>query len=113
MGVNQSNPNAAQRVRPVEGLKVSATYLKNVTTSSQTFADLIGSSIPSNVGSIEVFNNSGNTITFNSGTAVAGTNAEIPTGFGYPFFGRDSELDTIEFIAGSTSAMSIIVHVSI
>ena len=55
-----NNPGAAQRVSQVEALKVSATYKKNITTTSQTFADLIGTDLGDDVGCVEVSNESGN-----------------------------------------------------
>ena len=113
MATKNTNPGAAQRVRPVQGLRLYKTYLKNVTTSSQTFAELIGESLQSDVGCIEVNNQSGNTVSFQNGVAVAATDGSMVTGQAYAFFGRDTELDTIELIAGGTSAISIIQHVSI
>ena len=108
-----SNPGAAQRVSQVEGLKVSATYKKNVTTTSQTFESLIGSALPDNVGCVEVSNESGGTIVFNNGAAVSGTHAEIVDGKSYPFYGRKTDIDEIQLIAGSSLAVSIIVYTTI
>jgi hypothetical protein len=112
MATNKNNPGAGQRVRNVEGLKVHKTYKPNVTTTSQTLATLMGEAIQADCGLIEVFNNSGTSVHFQNGTATT-SHAELPTGRSYPFYGRDTDLAAIEFVAGSTLAVSIIQHVSI
>ena len=113
MSDKKANPNAAQRVTNIESLTVLATYLKNVTTASRDLPTILGITLDSDVGAIEVNNQSGGTITFNSGTAVVGTNATINDTQTYIFFGRKAELDLIELIAGGTLSVSFIQHKAI
>ena len=116
MATNDSNPSAAQRVKNVEYLKLYDTYQDSVTTSAQTFEELIGEALQDNVGMVEVSNNSGTSIYFGNGatsTVTTGKGAELPTGRVYAFYGRKQELDEIKLIAGSSLTVSIIQSTSI
>ena len=108
MAVNKANPNAAQRSTNVERLKVYKTYKATVTTASQSLPTLLGEALQSDVGAVEVNNQSGGTISFQNGTAVAASAADIVDGQTYTFYGTAAVLDLVQIIAGSSLSVSFV-----
>jgi hypothetical protein len=86
-------------------LKDTAGVTANVTTSSQSFADL-GLTITDDVEAVTVVIPSGAVYYNPAGTATT-SNAALPSI--YTVY-RNEIVDTAEFIAASTIAMSMIVH---